>query len=76
VVGEFLQTLPVLGLGPQAAERFGALKAALEKSGRRLADADLLIASITLESDAVLVTGNQRHYARIEGLATENWIPR
>jgi tRNA(fMet)-specific endonuclease VapC len=76
VVGEFLQTLPVLGLGPEAAGRFGPMKAALEKSGRRLADADLLIASIALATGAVLVTGNGRHYARIKGLATENWIPR
>jgi tRNA(fMet)-specific endonuclease VapC len=76
VVAEFLETLPVLGLDAPAAARFGTLKAKLEKTGRRLADADLLIASTALASGAILVTGNSRHYARIPQLQTESWIPR
>jgi len=76
LVGEFLDTLPVIGLDGTAAAIFGSLKADLEKSGRRLADADLLIASISLSAGAVLVTGNRRHYARIASLRTESWIPR
>ena len=76
VVAEFLETLPVLGLDAPVAERFGKLKAKLEKTARRLADADLLIASVALASGALLVTGNKRHYDRIPGLQTENWIPR
>ncbi|MHC4849211.1 MAG: PIN domain-containing protein [Planctomycetota bacterium] len=76
VVAEFLGTLPVLGLDAAAAERFGALKAKLENAGRRLADADLLIASVALACGALLVTGNTRHYDRIPKLQTENWIPR
>ena len=76
VVAEFLETLPVLGLDAPASERFGSLKAKLEKSGNRLADADLLIASTALASGAILVTGNIRHYDRIPQLQTENWIPR
>ncbi len=76
VVGEFLETLPVLGLDAPAAERFGTLKAELEEAGRRLADADLLIASIALASGSILVTGNARHYSRIPAMQTENWIAR
>jgi len=55
-----------------AAQRFGALKAGLEKQGERLADADLLIAAVTLANGAILVTGNSKHYRRIEGLALED----
>lgn len=76
VVAEFLETLPVLDLDAPAAERFGTLKAGLELAGRRLADADLLVASVALSSGALLVTGNTRHYDRIPDLRTENWIPR
>jgi tRNA(fMet)-specific endonuclease VapC len=76
LVAGFLSTLPVLGPAGAAAEGFGSLKARLEGSGRRLADADLWIAATALAEDAVLVTGNERHYARIPGLRTENWIPR
>lgn len=75
VVREFCETLPVLGLDAASAERFGAIKAGLEGAGRRLADADLLIASVALAAGAILVTGNTRHYARVPELETENWIP-
>lgn len=71
---EFLATLPVVGLDLPAAERFGRLKAELECGGNILADADLMIAAITLAQDASLVTGNLRHYARIGGLRVEDWI--
>ena len=76
VVAEFLATLPVLGPVAGMPEEFGSLKARLEASGRRLADADLWIAATALVDGAILVTGNERHYARVPGLRTENWIPR
>lgn len=71
---EFLATLPVVGLDLPAAERFGRLKAELERGGNILADADLMIAAITQAQGASLVTGNLRHYARIAGLRVEDWI--
>lgn len=70
----FLATLPAIGLSLSAAERFGRRKADLEKAGQRVADADLLIAAITLANGATLVTGNHKHYARIESLPIEDWI--
>jgi tRNA(fMet)-specific endonuclease VapC len=76
LVAQFLATLPVLGPGAGMPEEFGSLKAHLEASGRRLADADLWIAATALVDGAILVTGNERHYARVPGLRTENWIPR
>jgi tRNA(fMet)-specific endonuclease VapC len=76
LVAAFLATLPVLGPAPGAAEGFGSLKAGLEASGRRLPDADLWIAAAALEEGATLITGNERHYARVPGLRTESWIPR
>jgi tRNA(fMet)-specific endonuclease VapC len=75
-VAGFLSTLQVLGPVAGAAEGFGSLKAKLETSGQRIPDADLWIAAAALIEGAVLVTGNERHYARIPGLHTENWIPR
>jgi len=74
LVREFLTTVRLVGIDLPAAERFGELKSTLEGKGQRLADADLLIASITLVHGARLVTGNVRHYERIAGLATEDWI--
>ncbi len=56
--------------------RFGEIKASLERKGVRLADADIIIGSIAIEEGLALVTGNVRHYNRIEGLAIENWFSR
>lgn len=74
LVTEFLGTLPILGLDLTSALEFGRSKARLERAGMRLADADLLIAAITLANGASLVTGNRRHYERIENLRIEDWI--
>ena len=74
LVTEFLATLPVVGLNLPAALEFGRQKASLERTGMRIADADLLIAAIALAHGASVVTGNRKHYQRIEGLRTEDWI--
>ena len=74
LVMAFLATLPILELDWAAAERFGRLKADLERAGNRVADADLLIAAIALARGAGLITGNRRHYERIPELGIEDWI--
>ena len=74
LVTDLLSTLPVLEPGLVAAQQFGSLKASLDRSGERLADADLFIASIALAEGALLVTGNRRHFDRIPGLHIEDWI--
>jgi tRNA(fMet)-specific endonuclease VapC len=74
LVAEFLATLRVVGLDHPAAQMFGRIKSVLERAGNILADADLMIASIALAQGASLVTGNRRHYGRIEGLRIEDWI--
>jgi predicted nucleic acid-binding protein len=69
-----LQGVEVLPFDFAAAERYGTLRAKLERSGRRLAEADLRIACVALVNDCTLVTGNLKHFARIEGLSVENWL--
>lgn len=72
----FLQTLPVLGLDAEASDHFGRIKAELEARGEPVADADLWIASIALGHGAPVVTGNLKHYERIDGLHVEDWFDR
>ena len=64
----------VLPFDEGAARRYGELRAHLERVGTPLADADLRIASITLLRGLTLVTANTRHFARVPGLAVENWL--
>ena len=66
--------LAILPFDRGAAEVYGALRAALEREGRRLDEPDLRIAAIALSRDLVLVTGNVRHFARVPGLTVENWL--
>lgn len=56
-----------------SAENFGLLKASLEKSGTRLDDFDLTIASCALAHNLTIVTNNVKHFSRIEGLKITNW---
>jgi tRNA(fMet)-specific endonuclease VapC len=54
-------------------ERFGTIKAALEKRGKRVADFDAAIAAHALAEGAVLVTANLEQMTRIPGLKVEDW---
>ena len=67
------QTLDILPAGPENAGIFGMLKARLESEGTRLDDFDLIIASTALTHNLVLVTNNEKHFQRIDGLRLENW---
>jgi predicted nucleic acid-binding protein len=64
----------VLPFDAAAAEVYGPLRTELKAAGQRLAEADLRIASIALSRDAVLVTGNVRHFGRVPQLTVENWL--
>ena len=64
----------VLPFDEAAAEIYGPLRASLEKRGKRLDEADLRIASISLAHKLTLVTGNIRHFDRVPKLRVENWL--
>ncbi len=52
---------------------FGMLKADLESRGTPLDDFDLIIAASALAYNLTLVTNNERHFSRVQGLKLENW---
>ena len=74
LVERFLDTITVLALDTITAQFFGALKAILEDEGRRLPDADLWIGATARAHRASVVTGNTRHFSRINGVQVENWM--
>lgn len=69
-----LPAVNLLAFDSKAAFVCGQIRASLEKAGNSLALADLEIAAIALANRLVLVTGNTRHFARVPGLAVENWL--
>jgi predicted nucleic acid-binding protein len=58
----------------RAAFEYGRLRAELERKGQPLAEPDLMIAAIGLARNLVLVTGNVKHFERVEGLTIEDWL--
>lgn len=66
--------LPILPFDADAAAVYGRRRADLEAAGTPLGEADLRIAAICLSRDLTLVTGNERHFARVAGLRIENWL--
>ena len=74
LVDEFLSTTAAIDIDLRAARTFGEIKASLQSAGGSLPDADLLIGAIALSHEAILVTGNVRHFERLPGRLLEDWI--
>ena len=75
-VDRFVDIFPEIKTSRRSMRRFSEIKATLEQNGTRLPDADIIVASIAINEGLALVTGNVRHYSRIEGLVIENWFER
>lgn len=63
-----LPAVTVLPYDVATARVFGQIRAELEETGNILPDADLQIAATALYHGLELVTGNLRHFQRIQGL--------
>jgi tRNA(fMet)-specific endonuclease VapC len=68
------ELLPVQPMTIEAAEYYGAIRSALEKSGQIIGGNDLWIAAHALTLDLTLVTNNVREFSRIPQLRLENWL--
>jgi len=66
-----------LGIDAECARLAGEIDGALERAGRRVGVADVLIAATAMRSGRTLVTANTSHYERIRHagfqVQTENW---
>jgi len=74
LVDEFLRIVPILPWDVHAANHHGALRAHLQARGEPIGDFDEMIAAHALAAGAVVITDNTRHFARVPGLAVENWL--
>ncbi|MDB9488680.1 type II toxin-antitoxin system VapC family toxin [Dolichospermum circinale CS-537/01] len=69
---ELLNQLPIIPISQSAADEFNRLRAISKL--RKIGQADLLIASITLVNRSILVTRNLRHFQQIPGIKVVNWV--
>jgi len=58
---------------PEDAEEAGDIRAALERAGTPVGPYDILIAAQARRRSAVLITANEREFARVPGLKIEDW---
>jgi tRNA(fMet)-specific endonuclease VapC len=71
-VTEFMRRIEILQWDFSTADRYGNLRAAVDRTGRSLGSLDLLIAAHALAVGAVLVT-NDRAFSQIAQLQIEDW---
>ena len=66
----FIPIIPSSDSYSEAAEQ----KAQLRKNGELIEDFDILIGCTAKTTDRILVSDNEKHLGRLEGLQIENWI--
>jgi tRNA(fMet)-specific endonuclease VapC len=64
----------ILSLSDAIAVRAAEIYADLFQRGELIGDADILIAATAIVDGRRLVTNNERHFERIEGLNIDNWL--
>lgn len=70
---EFAAQNSVLPLTEQSVTLSANIYANLRLQGIPIDDIDLLIAGVAIANNLVLITRNQRHFNRIEGLELQDW---
>lgn len=73
-VDRFLGRYRLLPFEGDAVWRCAEIRAGLERAGQPIGANDLVIAATALAHGCVLVTDNVREFARVPGLAVENWL--
>lgn len=74
LISTFVESVGVLPFDEAAAGRFGAVASALARRGEPIGAFDTLMAAHALSAGLTFVTNNSRHFTRVVGLKTENWV--
>ena len=70
----FCLDLEILPFDAAAGDHYGDIRQALMQRGRPIGANDLLIAAHARSAGATLVTNNEREFARVPELRTDNWL--
>ncbi|WKN44738.1 type II toxin-antitoxin system VapC family toxin [Tunicatimonas pelagia] len=72
-VEEVEELFTVLPIYPSF-DRFALEKVTLQKQGILIPDFDLLIGATAVANQLTMVTNNEKHLNRIQGIRIENWV--
>jgi len=67
-----IAVLPILN----CLDVFAKEKALLKKSGSLIDDFDILIGCSAIANGLIMVTDNEKHFNRLNGIVIENWVER
>ncbi len=70
---EFLLPFTILDFDQKASMEYGLIRSSLESKGKPVGPMDLLLAAQAKAHDLILVTNNEKEFARVQGLRIENW---
>jgi tRNA(fMet)-specific endonuclease VapC len=73
LVENFLERLSVLDWTQAVTPHYARIRAALERIGKPIGNADLMIAAHAVSEGATVVTNNVRHFADVPGLKIQEW---
>ena len=69
---EFLSPIEIYDYDDLAAQKYGIIRAELEKKGTIIGSLDMLIAAHAISLNLILITNNENEFKRVPGLKTEN----
>jgi tRNA(fMet)-specific endonuclease VapC len=73
-LAQFTARLDVLPFTAEAAAHYGQLRAELQRAGRPAGPLDMLIGAHARSEGLIVVTNNEREFARMPGIRVENWV--
>jgi tRNA(fMet)-specific endonuclease VapC len=73
LVSRLLTGVTVLPFDFRAADKYGELRADLERRGQLIGSLDMLLAAHALSESLIFVTHNTSEFQRVKGLQLEDW---
>jgi tRNA(fMet)-specific endonuclease VapC len=74
LIDRFLLALPNIAWTTESADRYGQLKAKLQRGGKPIGELDTQIAAHAMTENLILVTHNTKHFEHVEGLKVVDWM--
>ena len=73
-IGRLASVIQVAALPVSAGEHHGQIRAQLQRLGQAIGNNDLWLSAHARAEGWILVTDNEREFARVDGLQAENWV--
>lgn len=69
-----LQSLVLYDFGTKEAKEYAKIRAELERERKLIGNMDLLISAVARANHLILVTNNEKDFARVKDLEIQNWV--